>query len=122
MGEAEWLTCTDPTPMLQHLDRAASHRKERLFVVACIERIWPLLTDARSRSAVAALRRSTDGRAGKRDAQTAVTDSDRPAGEGGHQEQAQRREKRVSSSFPPPGPDRVPAHSSPAVVSAFTCP
>src|SRR5260370_19675349 len=39
MTEAEWLTCTDPTPMLAFLKDKASDRKLRLFAVACMQRM-----------------------------------------------------------------------------------
>jgi hypothetical protein len=43
MTEAEWLECTDPTPMLEFLTEHASERKLRLFGVACCRRLWNLL-------------------------------------------------------------------------------
>src|SRR5262249_29903176 len=35
MTEAEWLACTDPTPMLEFLGGRASDRKLRLFACRC---------------------------------------------------------------------------------------
>jgi hypothetical protein len=39
MTEAEWLTCTEPQPILEFLEGKASERKLRLFVCACCQRI-----------------------------------------------------------------------------------
>jgi hypothetical protein len=52
MTEAEWLTSTDPAPMLGHLVLGASRRKLRLFVCARAFDLWQLLADERSRLAV----------------------------------------------------------------------
>jgi hypothetical protein len=61
MDETQWLGCTDhPYPMLQYLDDRASDRKLTLFSVACLRRIWDLLTDHRSRELVDAAERMAD--------------------------------------------------------------
>jgi hypothetical protein len=43
MTEAEWLTGTDPTPMLKFLKGQASDRKLQMFGCACCRRVWHLL-------------------------------------------------------------------------------
>jgi hypothetical protein len=52
MTEAEWLTATDPAPMLEFLDSTASDRRKRLFGIAWCRNEWHLLADERSRQAV----------------------------------------------------------------------
>ncbi len=52
MTEEEWLTGTDPFPMLTALKDRSSDRKLRLFGVACCRHIWEHLPDERSREMV----------------------------------------------------------------------
>jgi hypothetical protein len=60
MTEGEWLACTDPQMMLEHLRAEASDRKHRLFACACCRRIWELL-QGEGRRAVAAAEGHADG-------------------------------------------------------------
>jgi len=63
MTEAEWLTATDPTPMLAFLRGRVSNRKLRLIACGCCRRIWTLLVDERSRAGIEVVERYVDGRA-----------------------------------------------------------
>jgi hypothetical protein len=66
MTEAEWLACTDPTPMLDYLEArdCLTERKQRLFDCACVRRVWHLLVDERGRKAVEIAEKFADGAAG----------------------------------------------------------
>jgi hypothetical protein len=81
MTEAEWLACTDPVPVWEFLRARASERKLRLHAAACCRRIWHLLADTRSRSAVEVAERLADGQASGAEAKAA----------GGAAEKAYRR-------------------------------
>jgi hypothetical protein len=60
MTATEWLTATNPEPLLAFLRGKASDRKLRLFAVACCRRIWHVMIDERSRVAVEMGERSAD--------------------------------------------------------------
>jgi hypothetical protein len=63
MTEAEWLNATSPHEMLRFLEGSGAEmdRKLRLFACACCRRVWPLLTDRRSREAVEVAERYAEG-------------------------------------------------------------
>jgi hypothetical protein len=79
MTEAEWLTCTDPEEMLQHLGKDWKHapwqvgrwagllrhngkeRNLRLFAWACYRRAWDELERAETKRAVEVAERYADG-------------------------------------------------------------
>jgi hypothetical protein len=62
MTEQEWLACNDPQPMLSYLDTGrVNGRKLQLFLCACCQAMWHLLTDDRSQKAVVAAERYVDG-------------------------------------------------------------
>jgi hypothetical protein len=65
MTEAQWLSCSEPEPMLDFLLDAAgvSARKLRLFMAVCCRRVWHLLPDQRSRDAVEVAEQFAEGSA-----------------------------------------------------------
>lgn len=75
MTEAEWNACTDPQPMLEFLRATSSHRRLRLFGVACCWRVWHLLGDARSRSAIEIAEKYADSRAEASELQGAFSEA-----------------------------------------------
>jgi hypothetical protein len=63
MTEADWLTATDPRPMLEFLRWKASDRKLRLFAAACCRGAWDRLKYAPLRRAVEVIEQIADGEA-----------------------------------------------------------
>jgi hypothetical protein len=67
MTEEEWLTCSDPQPMLADLgDSKASKRKLRLFGCACCRGVGHLSKDSRVQRAIVLAERYADGLVGRR--------------------------------------------------------
>ncbi len=60
MTEAEWLSCDEPTPLLETLG-AMSARKQLLFGVACCRRIAHQLADRRAANGLALVEMFVDG-------------------------------------------------------------
>jgi hypothetical protein len=64
MTEGDWLTAADPQAMLTLLrKRKVSPRKARLFCVAAVRQVWPLVNDDRSRKTLEVAERFADGAA-----------------------------------------------------------
>jgi hypothetical protein len=61
MTPDEWKACEDPSAMLDLVGDRATDRKLRLFLIACCRRIWPMLADERSRTAVEVAQQFADG-------------------------------------------------------------
>jgi hypothetical protein len=72
MTEVEWLSCTDPRPMLTFLTPSRiSHRKLLLFGLGCSYRQLHLVTDERIRLAFEVASRYADGKATPNEVDTA---------------------------------------------------
>jgi hypothetical protein len=73
MTEQEWLTATEPGPMIRGaLAEKVWERKPNLFQVACCRRAWHLLTDERSRQLLKVAERFADGNATEEDLEEAT--------------------------------------------------
>ncbi|QEL13424.1 hypothetical protein [Limnoglobus roseus] len=72
MTEAEWLACGAPMKLLEHVGGTALDRKRRLLGCGLGRHVWPVLRDARSRTAIEVAERFADG---------AATDDEREAAE-----------------------------------------
>ncbi len=77
MTEAEWLTTCDPDEMLTHdLGTGGTEaRKRRLAACAFVRRIWHLLTNQRSKTAVEAAELHADGKVSEEDLEMAFAAS-----------------------------------------------
>jgi hypothetical protein len=80
MTEAEWLACTDPTPMLEVLRARAGSRKLGLFACGCVRLVWHLLRDPRSRQAVETAERYAVGLATRGQLRAAKAKASRAVG------------------------------------------
>lgn len=71
LTEVDWQNCADPRPLLHFLRDKGSTRQWRLFAVACCRRIDHLITDERSRRAIAVAARYADNAASDEELATA---------------------------------------------------
>src|SRR5690606_8966741 len=67
MTEAEWLSTTDPGPLLSLLQDTATERKKRLFVCGCCRVVWDERWSLRCRRAVEVAEQFADGLATERE-------------------------------------------------------
>lgn len=80
MTEAEWLSSTDPAPLLEYVRANASDRKLRLWACACVRRIERLIPDALGHKALAVVERYVDGLADERELRM-IADAFYPCGQ-----------------------------------------
>lgn len=78
MTESEWLSCTDPTPMLKFLQGRASERKLRLYLCVCCRRITRLFFVPESLTAVEVAERFADGNADHKELELAEWNAESP--------------------------------------------
>ena len=71
MTEADWLSCSNPKPMLLFLGGRATDRKMRLLACAGCRRVLDFVTDGRIRDAVEIAERFADGLIGDEERETA---------------------------------------------------
>jgi hypothetical protein len=71
MTEEEWLSATNPPPMLGFLRGKVSDRKLRLFACACCRRIWDLYLHHDSFRSIEVGEKFADGEATNKDLRTA---------------------------------------------------
>ncbi len=89
MNQSEWQQSVNLNAMLEFVQGEAGDRKLRLFACACCRRIWPQLTDERSRRAVEVAERYADGAAGRQEIAAARAAARRAAAEAGGPAMAQ---------------------------------
>ncbi len=113
MTKIEWLTCSDPTWLLERLPGQVSERKLRLFAAACCRRIWDLIPDDLGREAVEVAERFADGFTGRKELRLAT----RGAGSS-HRAWEEKVEEDSCGDDPEDAPSMVAYHASGAVVEA----
>jgi hypothetical protein len=77
LSELEWLSCDWPFDILRHLDGKIDDTAFMRFSVACCRRVWPLITDPRSRAVVEATEAFLAGRLTADAAQPVLDEWDR---------------------------------------------
>ncbi len=75
MTEQEWVSCTDPKPMLEFLRGKVSDRALRLFACACCRQVWHLISEPVVRKAIEIAERYADWEASDEDIVAAHRDA-----------------------------------------------